>query len=135
MLAMPERPASRFCQPSATLLPTGLMSPSPVTTTRREPMRENASPTVPFSGRLLMLLRVVDRELHGGDLLRLFVGDLDAELVLERHHEFDRVERVGAQVGNERLFVRDVGFGDAQLLGDDLLDSCFYVAHDSSGSL
>jgi hypothetical protein len=35
MSAMPERPASRFFQPSATLLPTGLISPSPVTTTRR----------------------------------------------------------------------------------------------------
>ena len=36
MLAMPERPASRFFQPSATLLPTGLIRPRPVTTTRRE---------------------------------------------------------------------------------------------------
>jgi preprotein translocase subunit SecA len=35
MFAMPDRPASRFFQPSGTLLPTGLIRPRPVTTTRR----------------------------------------------------------------------------------------------------
>src|SRR5664279_6302464 len=86
MSAMPERPASRFFQPSATLLPTGLIRPKPVTTTRREFIERRANDR---SGSLLVLGRVVDRELDRGDLLRLFVGDLDPELVLERHHELD----------------------------------------------
>src|SRR4051812_40601742 len=98
MFAMPVRPARRFFQPSATLLPTGLIRPSPVTTTRREFIEEEKERR---SGGLLVLRRVVDRELDGGDLLGLFVGNLDPELVLERHHELDRVERVGAQVGDE----------------------------------
>ncbi len=57
------------------------------------------------------------------------------ELVLQRHHELDRVERIGAEVVDEGLLVRDVGFRHAQLLGDDLLDACFDVAHDSSRSV
>src|SRR5512144_986901 len=99
MLAMPVRPASRLAQPSATVLPTGLTSPSPVTTTRRRVIRAG------LRSGLLVLDGVVDRQLHRGDLLGLFVGDLDAELVFERHHQFHRVERVGAQVGHESLLV------------------------------
>src|ERR1700741_4793007 len=91
MGAMPDLPASRFCQPSSTLLPTGLIRPRPVTTTRRELIRDGVCLKRRPSGGLLVLLRVVDRQLDGGDLLRLFVGNLDPELVLERHHEFDRV--------------------------------------------
>src|SRR5215217_5335680 len=132
MAAMPERPASRFSQPSATLLPTGLISPRPVTTTRREFIRNGE---LARSGSLLVLRCIIDRELDRRDLLGFLVGNLDPELVLERHHEFDRVERVGTQVGDERLFVRHVGLGNSELLGDDLLDSCIYVAHDSSGSV
>src|SRR5512145_1778083 len=89
MAVMPERPATRLAQASATVLPTGLMHPRPVTTTRRR--------LIGCSG-LLVLHRVVDGVLHGGDLLGFFVGNLDAELVFEGHHEFHRVQRVGAQV-------------------------------------
>ena len=39
IVPMPERPASRLAQPSATVLPTGLIRPSPVTTTRRRVMK------------------------------------------------------------------------------------------------
>ena len=73
------------------------------------------------------LTGVVDRQLHGGDLLGFFVGDLDAELVFQRHHQFDRVERVGPEVGDEGLLVRDVRLGHAELLGNDLLDSRFDI--------
>src|SRR5678816_4510454 len=109
MFAMPLLPASRFFQPSSTLLPTGLIRPSPVTTTRRAFIEESRD----RSGRLLVLRRVVDRELDGGDLLGFLVRDLDPELVLERHHEFDRVERVGAEISDERLLVRHVGLGNS----------------------
>ena len=72
---------------------------------------------------------IVDRQLNGGDLLGFFVGNLDAELVLEGHHQFDRVERVGAEVGDKSLLVDDVGLRHAELLGDDLLDTCFNITH------
>ena len=82
-----------------------------------------------------MLQRVIDRELHGGDLLGLFVRNLDAELVFEGHHQFHRVERIGAQISNKGLLVGHVRFGHAQLFGDDFLDTGFDIAHDSSRSV
>src|SRR5574337_300964 len=70
-------------------------------------------------------LDVIDRLLHRGDLLRFLVGNLGLELFFERHHQFDRVERVGAEVVDERRFVLDFRLRDAQLLGNDLLDPLF----------
>ena len=72
---------------------------------------------------------VVDGVLHRRDLLGVFVRDLDAELVFERHHQFHRVERVGTEVGHEGLFIGDLGLFHAELLGDDFLDTCFDIAH------
>src|SRR4249919_4246777 len=74
-------------------------------------------------------LDVVDRLLHGGDLLGFFVRDLALELFLERHHQLDGVEGVGAQVVDERGTVGCFLFLDAQLLDDDLLDALFDGAH------
>ena len=71
-----------------------------------------------------MGLGVIDGQLDRGDLLGLFVRDLDAELVFERHHQFHGVEGVGAQVSHESLFVGHFRFGNAQLLGNDLFDAC-----------
>src|SRR5512139_1774413 len=106
MGAMPERPAIRLTHPSATELPTGLISPSPVTTTRRRVMRGSG---------LLVLHGVVDRQLHRRDLPGLLVGDLDAELVLGGHHQFHGVGRVRAQIGHEGLLVGHFGLGHAEL--------------------
>ena len=86
-------------------------------------------PRVRPSGLLQMRVDVVDRLLDGTDLFRLFVRDLALELVLEGHHELDCVERIGAQVLDERGLVLDVRFVHAQLLGDDLLDPLFDVFH------
>ena len=83
---------------------------------------------------LLMLDGVVDRELHGRDLFCFFVGNLDAELVFQRHHQFDCIEGIGTQVGNERLGIGHVGFRHAKLLSNDFLDPRFDIAHDSSRS-
>src|SRR6478752_10015867 len=83
--SMPLLPASRFDQLSATVLPTGLMQPRPVTTTRRRDMGRSG---------LLVGVGVVDGVLHRGDLLGVLVRNLDAELVLQRHHQLHRVERV-----------------------------------------
>src|SRR5690348_3207201 len=93
MGAMPVRPPTMFAQPSSTELPTGQTSPRPVTTTRRRSIETCVGERWP-SGRLLVLGGVVDRQLHRGDLLGFLVWNLDAELVLERHHELHRVERI-----------------------------------------
>jgi hypothetical protein len=51
---------------------------------------------------------VLHRVADGLDLLGVLVGDRDLELVLELHHEFDRVERVRAEVVDERRLRRDL---------------------------
>src|SRR5262245_4297587 len=86
----PLRPASRPSQFSCVPIPTDDNSPTPVTTTRlltRAPL-------------LLLGVRfdVLDGFLHPRDLLGILVGDFDAELFLEGHDEFDRVERIGAEI-------------------------------------
>src|SRR2546422_533011 len=48
---------------------------------------------------------------------------------LERQHQLDGVERVRAQVIDERRLVLDLGLVDSELLGDDLLDALFDVFH------
>ena len=56
--------------------------------------------------------------LDGGDLFRSFLVERDLELLLERHHDFDGVERVGAQV--DKLGVRRDGVEvGTELFGDD----------------
>src|ERR1700738_920581 len=72
---------------------------------------------------------VVDSLLYGRDLLGFLVRNFHAEFVFQRHHEFDGVERVGAEVVHERCFVLDLSFGDAQLFRDDLLDALFDIVH------
>ena len=74
--------------------------------------------------RTLALVRfdIVDRVLDGGDLFRRIVRDFDAEFFFERHHQFDDVEAVGAQIVDEARFLGDlVGF-DTQMLDDDFLN-------------
>src|SRR5437588_226089 len=82
-----------------------------------------------FRSRLGVRLDVVDGLLDGGDFLGFLVGTLGLELLLQRHHQLDGVERVRAQVIDERRLVRDFGFVDSELLGDDLLDALFDVFH------
>ena len=43
-----------------------------------------------------MFLDVIDDVFYGRDLLDVFIGDLDAELLFHRHREFDDLERIGA---------------------------------------
>src|SRR6266511_3181641 len=47
---------------------------------------------------LLVARDVVDGLPDGLDLLRVFVGDLDPELVLQLHDQLDEVEGVGVEV-------------------------------------
>src|SRR3546814_10541810 len=119
--------------------------PRPVTATRRLDMyptpglqMHGAASAAPCNGRgtpglrLDVCLDVVDRLLHGGDLLGFLVGNLALELFLEGHDQFDGVERVGAEIVDERSAVGDFFFLDAKLFDDDLLDALFDAAHGCS---
>src|SRR3954469_5171552 len=117
MRVMPFVPATAAAQASATLLPIGLIMPSPVRTTLR---RLTSSKRRRSS--LGVRLDVIDGLLHGGDFLGLFVGNFGLELLLERHHQLHRVQRVSAQVIDKRAVILDLGLVHAELLGDDLLD-------------
>src|SRR5216117_4520767 len=71
----PERPATSAAQLSATVFPTGVTSPRPVTATRR------VTPYFPIlSWRYFMASPTVRS-------FRLLVRDVDVELLFERHHE------------------------------------------------
>ena len=72
-----------------------------------------------------MLLDVVDRLPDGLDLLGGVVGDVDVELLFEFHHQLDRIQRVGAQIVDERGLAGDLVLADAQLLGNDIDDTFF----------
>ena len=74
-----------------------------------------------------VLVDVIDGLLHRGDLLGFFVRNLAFELFFERHHQFDGIERIRAQIVYERGLVLDVRLVNAELLGDDLLDALFDV--------
>src|ERR1039458_2533715 len=95
MRSTPLLPASRPCQTAPVVLPTEQIRPMPVMTTRRSK----------FPGKLLarlgVLADVVDSIVHGANLLRVFVRDFDIEGLFEGHHEFDGIERIGAQVVHE----------------------------------
>jgi len=69
---------------------------------------------------LLVLIDVVVRIAHALNLFRVLIGNLDAELFLETHDQFDGVERVSAKVVDEPGIRRNFIFVDAQLVYYDL---------------
>src|SRR5215813_1454319 len=113
IVPMPLRPEPSAAQLASVPMPSDDTRPIPVTTTRR----------VLVMSLLFLAVRldVLHGFLHARDLLGVLVGNLDAELFFERHHELHGVERVGAQVVHERRVRRHFLFVDAQLLHDDAL--------------
>ena len=53
--------------------------------------------------------------------LGFLVGNFDAEFLFKRHDQLDGVERIGAEVVNERCIRSHFFFVDAQLLHDNAL--------------
>ena len=53
------------------------------------------------SGLLHVLVQILDRVPNGPHLLGVLVGNVHSELLLEGHHELDRVERVGPEILDE----------------------------------
>ena len=69
-----------------------------------------------------MLFDVIDRVLHGRDLLGVVVRNLDVELFFECHDELDDVEGVGTEVVGETGVRLDFVCVDTKLVRDDALD-------------
>src|SRR6478672_7986839 len=115
--AAPDRPPRSPCQEESTSFPTGVTRPSPVTTTR--------------CGKLLSHLFVEIRHgiADGAELFRFLVGDIDVELLLERHHQLNGVETVAAEIFHETGIARELLAFDAELFDNDILDLLFHVAH------
>src|SRR5580658_4494365 len=82
MRATPLLPASTAFHTSPVVLPTPQIRPMPVTTTLRPKLL----------AAFRMLGDVIDGVLHGADLFRILVGNLDVEPFFEGHHQFDCVQ-------------------------------------------
>src|SRR5713101_1739154 len=81
------------------------------------------------SGFLGVGVDVVDGLLDRGDFFRFLIRDFRLELLLESHHELDRVERIGAEIIDKRGLVLDLRFVYAELLRDYFLDALFNILH------
>jgi hypothetical protein len=110
MRATPLLPASTACHTSPVVFPTPQIRPMPVTTTLRPKLL----------AAFRMLGDVIDGVLHGADLLRVLVGNLDIEAFFESHDQFYRIQRIRSQVIHERSAGSDLAFIHAQLLYDNL---------------
>ena len=74
--------------------------------------------TKPINLRVDLSLDHVGRFLNGANLLGPFFVERDFELFFQRHHDFDGVQRIRAQV--DKLGIRGDGVEvGAELLGDD----------------
>src|SRR5262245_8822364 len=88
----PDLPATSRSHVASAFAASGVTSPMPVMTTRR--MRACRALALPLRNELH---RVAD----GLDVFGRIVRNFDAKLFFERHHEFDIVKAVGAQVIDE----------------------------------
>ena len=90
-------------------------------------IRGSCGPSVRTEADLLLLaFDVGDGVPYGCDLLGVFVRNFQFEGLFEGHHEFHDVERIGAQVVDERSLVIHLAFVHSQLLDNYLFDLLFY---------
>src|SRR5688572_3665011 len=115
--AAPGVPARSADHVDSTSFPTGVTRPRPVTTARRV----NLLPD--------LLVQVIHGVADGAQLLRILVGNVDVELLLEGHDQLDGVQTVRAEVLHEARLAGQLLALHAQLLDDDVLDLLFDVAH------
>ncbi len=57
------------------------------------------------------------------------LAEISSSIVFERHHQFDGIQRIGAEIFHEGSRILDVLFLDSELLRDDFLDAFFDAAH------
>jgi hypothetical protein len=72
---------------------------------------------------------IINSLLDGRNFLGFLVRNLTFKLFFERHYEFNRIERIGAEIVDEGGLGLDVRFVHSELLGDDALDTLFYAIH------
>src|SRR5919106_317819 len=129
---IPLWPPIRRRQLASTPQPSGVTIPIPVTTTRLDDilsLRAFFASGARREARSAMLFDVVDGVLDGQDLFGGLVRNLAAELLLERHHQLNRVQAVGPEVVDEAGALGHLALVDAEVLDDDLLDALGSVAH------
>src|SRR3989442_4865156 len=81
----------------------------------------------------LGIFDVLDDIADSLQFLRLLVGDFVAELLLQGHDQFDRVQGIGAQILDELGLGSHLVPIDAELFDDDFfysLFSCLFSSHD-----
>src|SRR4051794_23577191 len=149
-LAPLSLPRMRF-QVGSTPHASGDTMPRPVTATRlisRTPARSFAVPQQeaggPRSGPVRLqrhragssALRVLLEEFGGvanrQNRLRRIIGNFAAEFFFERHHQFDRVKTVGAEVIDEARIVDHLLRLDTEVFDHDLLNPLANLAHRST---
>src|SRR5262245_52445968 len=121
----PQRPAVSASQFSALPIPSGETRPTPVTATRRGVDKRGME--LVFRG---VLLDVLDGVLDLLDLLCGLVRNLDVERFFEGHDELHGVERIRAEIVDERRLRGDFVRVHAELLDDDALH-LFFDGHSS----
>src|SRR5208337_1257174 len=114
MRSTPLLPASSACHTELVVLPNPQIRPMPVTTTRLPEVLAK------LLACLRVLADVLDSIRHGANLLRILVRDFNIEGLFEGHHQFDGVERIGAQVIHERSAGRHLTLVHSQLLDNNL---------------
>src|SRR6478609_6175579 len=83
-----------------------------------------------MSGRAAgVLLEKLDGIADGLDLLGGVIGNLAAELFLERHHQLDSIQAVRAQIIDEAGVVGDLVGLYSEMLDNDLLHARCDIAH------
>src|SRR5208282_3378833 len=114
MRSTPLLAARRACHTESVVLPSEQIRPMPVMTTRLPEVLAK------LLACLRVLADVLDGIRYGANLLRILVGDFDIEGLFEGHHQFDRVERIRAQVIHERSAGRNLALVHPQLFDNNL---------------
>src|SRR5690349_10407744 len=111
---MPHSPAISRFQNTSSSVANGVTTPRPVTTTLRScqllainqtgQLKLHPAETAPKlcpSQLLLLVLDVLDDVADALELLGLLVGDFIPKFFLQRHYQFDRIQRIRAQIFDE----------------------------------
>src|SRR5436190_8047106 len=116
IIETPLRPSQRPFHVSSVPVPSAVTNPTPVTTTLLFCKIKK-----PLKLRLWkMVLDVFDRVFDCSYFFRFFIGNFQTELFFQLHHQFNGVQRIGAEIIDERCSRRDFRFVDAELFNNDL---------------
>src|SRR5581483_135939 len=74
-------------------------------------------------------IQIADRIADRAKLLRIFIGDVDVEFLLELHDQLDDVEAVRAEVLDEAGLVGELLALHTELFLDDVADLLSVVGH------